>query len=288
MAAHELGIEQIGIKDIDGYGHIWYGHYVKYFERAFREFLGQEARSHVVEALKYAKSVPWGAVGSRIETYVVEQDSKMDCVLFQRWIVSEADAPITPENVYSLAIMHVSGVSKALTPSPSSLKLQGGPQLALSMRSLRGGCVNGVQVSTVEGVSRRTARLFSDMLGEGHRLSLTDVMDLFEQGRSDMVGGQEGLKKFKDSNRSLVVARTDSLRRPDVSLEGKTHLEIVTVLRRIHLERRCFDFHSTISCGSVEVASGYMMLCCIDSTLNSLASVEPVVVDSWRRNMSAT
>ena len=33
-------VDQLGIKDIDGYGHVWYGNYLKFFERGAQRFLG--------------------------------------------------------------------------------------------------------------------------------------------------------------------------------------------------------------------------------------------------------
>jgi acyl-CoA thioesterase FadM len=289
MAAHELKIDQIGIKDIDGYGHIWYGHYVKFFERAYREFLGQQAQTKVVECLKYAKSVPWGAVGSRIETYVVEQDTKTDCIIFQRWIVSESDnTTITPDNVHGMAIFHVSAVGRPITPSLGTLKLQGGPQLTISVRGLRGSSVQGLQVDLTVGTVRRLQRLYSDMLSEG-RLSIIDTLDLFEQTRTDMVGGQAGLKKLKDQHRELVIARMDGLVRHDVSLVGRSHVESLCILRRVHLDRRCFDFQQIILSDKTEVASMFVMLCCVDPTQQAMASVEQTTLDGWvRNNMTAS
>ena len=41
-------VSQQGIKDIDGYGHIWYGNYLKFFERGSRCLLGGGSASRPV------------------------------------------------------------------------------------------------------------------------------------------------------------------------------------------------------------------------------------------------
>ena len=64
-----FSVDQLGIKDIDGYSHVWYGNYLKFFERGAQRFLGG-GRVVRVGHLKYKRSVPWGANSSRIESYL--------------------------------------------------------------------------------------------------------------------------------------------------------------------------------------------------------------------------
>ncbi len=52
--------------------------------------------------------------------------------------------------------------------------------------------------------------VFADMLSEDPScatMRLVDVMDLFEQSRTEVVGGQPGLKAFLDRGLALVVGQ---------------------------------------------------------------------------------
>ena len=86
-----FSVDQLGIKDIDGYSHVWYGNYLKFFERGAQRFLGG-GRVVRVGHLKYKRSVPWGANSSRIESYLVSCAAGR-ALVFQRWCVGhDADS----------------------------------------------------------------------------------------------------------------------------------------------------------------------------------------------------
>jgi acyl-CoA thioesterase FadM len=246
----------MGIKEMDGYGHLWYGNYLKFFERAAVAFLGVVPghKYHVVvESLKYKRSVPWGAVNSRIETYLVERapssaeasgggssggsdgPGEVDAVVYQRWCVGdEKDA------TFAMAVLRITyrpdtdtgadagsgaGAGAGAVPGAASAgpavtdpkeRLLGGagqPKFGMAVRSLTHGAVKAEDLTVAQsiGTIRIYRTVYEDMVDEARRLHRVDVMDLFEQSRTEVVGGQRGLKTILDRGLALVVGRIDML-----------------------------------------------------------------------------
>ena len=63
--------------------------------------------------------------------------------------------------------------------------------------------------------------VFADMVTESGKMQIVDAMDLFEQSRTETVGGQPGLKAFLDRGLALVVGQIDELvLAPDIQLDA--------------------------------------------------------------------
>lgn len=132
-------VEQLGIKDIDGYGHVWYGNYLKFFARGLVAFLGGGTVRRV-EHLKYKRSVPWGADSSRIESYLVSRPAPNTALVYQRWCVGdEADNT----NALCLSLVELPpGVGDAVPVMAGSERLpRNGPKLAMAVKNLQTGAV---------------------------------------------------------------------------------------------------------------------------------------------------
>ena len=220
---HVFHVYQLGIKDIDGYGHVWYGNYLKFFERGMQAFLGG-GKFEVVEHLKYRRSVPWGAAHSQIETYLVSRPAPGRALVYQRWCVGEE-----ADNTSALCLAVVSlppGCGDAVPVMGGGERLERkGPKLAMAVKNLQTGAVKPSNGKPI-GQMLAPRRIFSDMVltasGAGRgRLQLVDVMDLFEQSRTEVVGGQPGLKAFLERGLALVVGQIDELvLAPDIQLDA--------------------------------------------------------------------
>ena len=188
-------VEQLGIKDIDGYGHVWYGNYLKFFLRGLRAFLGGGI-VRKVESLKYKRSIPWGADDSRIESYLVSRPSPGMALVYQRWCVGGDADPTHAVCLTLVALEPGTGEAAAITPGGERLIGQG-PKLAMAVKNLQTGAVKAAD-GPIIGKLLYPRIAFPDMLSgsNGGSLSLVDAMDLFEQTRSEVVGGQPGLKAF--------------------------------------------------------------------------------------------
>ena len=72
---------------------------------------------------------------------------------------------------------------------------------------------------------------------EGGRLEMVDVMDVFEQSRTEVVGGQPGLKAFLDRGLALVVGQIDELvLTPETSVPPSADLVCEVTLLREYAE----------------------------------------------------
>jgi hypothetical protein len=207
-----FNVEQLGIKDIDGYAHVWYGNYLKFFERGVQAFLGG-GRFEVVEHLKYRRSVPWGASNSRIESYLVARPAPGKALVYQRWCVGDED-----DNTNALCLCLVvlpPGCGDAVPIMSGGERLERhGPKLAMAVKNLQTGAVKPSDGKPV-GQMLVPRHVFADMVSGGGAASsgaiqLVDVMDLFEQSRTEVVGGQPGLKAFLDRGLALVVGQAQS------------------------------------------------------------------------------
>ena len=289
-ARHVFVATQLGIKDIDAYGHIWYGNYMKFFARAVCAFLGP-ATVRRVEHLKYKKSIAWGAADSRIESYLVARPTSTTALVYQRWCVGDSD-----DNALCLCLVELGPHAASDVPvMEGSARLdRKGPKLAMAVKNLQTGAVKppgegGAPIGRL--VARRT--IFADMLPSGARhLQLVDVMDLFEQSRSEVVGGQPGLKAFLAAGLTLVVGQIDELVLADAGAEldelalGDAQLRCEVTLLRETVGRRCFEFEQRLSKPSgAEVARVRVLMCCVDPAKGELSAVPDSYWAQWNATL---
>jgi len=285
-------VHQLGIKDIDGYSHVWYGNYLKFFERGAQAFLGGGS-FEVVQHLKYRRSVPWGAAHSQIETYLVSRPAPGRALVYQRWCVGEE-----ADNTSALCLALVSlppGCGDAVPVMSGGERLdRKGPKLAMAVKNLQTGAVKPDDGTPI-GRMLAPRHVFADMVvaagggGAGRgRLQLVDTMDLFEQSRTEVVGGQPGLKAFLDRGLALVVGQIDELvLAPDVLLEAGGTVGCEVTLLREYAGRRCFDFQQRLlRADGAEVARVRVLMCCVDPAKGELTTVPQESWDDWVRRMA--
>jgi acyl-CoA thioesterase FadM len=288
MTAESVGtfvVDQLGIKDIDGYGHVWYGNYLKFFERGVQAFLGGGSVI-CVEHLKYKRSVPWGAADSRIESYLVSRPAPGRALVYQRWCVGHEDDCTNALCLSEVALPPGVGDSVPITAGGDRL-LQGRgsarePKLAMAVKNLQTGGVPPVSAEEpILGRMLIPRHCFADMVAGGTRgMLLVDAMDLFEQSRSEVVGGQPGLKAFMDRGLALVVGQVDGLvLAQGVQVDPASTLGCEVTLIRETTERRCFHFlQRLLRPDGTEVARVRVLMCCVDPAKGDLVRVPD---DSW-------
>jgi len=286
-------VDQLGIKDIDGYGHVWYGNYLKYFERGVRRFLGGGTVVRV-DHLKYKRSIPWGAADSRIESYLVDRPAQGRAVVYQRWLVGRG-----VDSTAALCLSQVvleAGVGEAvpvfdpkerLTQSSDNARE---PMLWMAVKNLQTGGVP--PIDDKEGILGRitiSRHVFADMVStkSGATLLLVDVMDLFEQSRTEVVGGQPGLKALLDKGLGLVVGQVDELVLAEgVILRPGSSLVCEVTLIRETTDRRCFHFQQRLlRDDGAEVARVRVLMCCVDPNAGELIRVPDDSWDKWVARM---
>ena len=284
-----FSVDQLGIKDIDGYSHVWYGNYLKFFERGAQRFLGG-GRVVRVGHLKYKRSVPWGANSSRIESYLVSCAAGR-ALVFQRWCVGhDADSTFAT----CLSELSVEGCARLPAVMEPKARLLAGaaggrePMLAVAGKNLES---SGVPpISAAEGIVGRMVvprHVFADMVAESGKMQIVDAMDLFEQSRTETVGGQQGLKAFLDRGLALVVGQIDELVLAEgVALGASVNVRCEVTLIRETTERRCFHFQQRLlRADGAEVARVRVLMCCVDQSAGALARVPDESWEEWKRIM---
>ena len=278
-------VSQLGIKDIDGYGHLWYGNYLKFFHRAVHAFLGGGSLCRV-EHLKYRRPIPWGAAESRIESYLVSRPAAGRALVYQRWCVGhEADC------THALCLTLVAlppGVGDAVAIHDVGERIRQAavgtrePKLGMAVKNLQSGAVGALRPDESPlGRFLVPRHVFADMVAPAGDMLLVEIMDLFEQSRTETVGGQPGLKAFKDRGLTLVVGQIDELVIADgVPLAPGSELTCEVTLLRETTERRCFHFlQRVLRADGAEVARMRVLMCCVGDTDGALVTVPD---DSWQ------
>ena len=122
---------------------------------------------------------------------------------------------------------------------------------------------------------------------ESGKMQIVDAMDLFEQSRTETVGGQQGLKAFLDRGLALVVGQIDELVLAEgVALGAGVNVRCEVTLIRETTERRCFHFQQRLlRADGAEVARVRVLMCCVDQSAGALARVPDESWEEWKRIM---
>jgi len=154
--------------------------------------------------------------------------------------------------------------------------------LGMAVKNLQTGAVP--PIDDAEGIIGRILigrHAYLDMISPSDStIQLVDVMDLFEQSRTELVGGQPGLKAFLDRGISLVVGQIDALvLSKDVKITPGTDVLCEVTLIRATTGRRCFNFQQRLlRSDGMEAARVRVLMCCVDVSKGELV---PVPDDSW-------
>jgi len=274
-------VEQLGIKDIDAYGHVWYGNYLKFFKRGLHLFLSDTALVRRVDHLKYRRSVPWGAEESRIESYLVKRPAPESALVYQRWCVGTEEDNVCAFCLTLVDLQPGCGLTVPIMPPAERLERHG-PKLAMAVKNLQTGAVKPLDpAAPIVGRLVVSRHVYADMLTESNMLQLADVMDLFEQSRTETVGGQPGLKALMDRGLAMVVGQIDDLVLAEgATVVGGSDLVCEVTLIREQAGRRCFDFlQRLLRPDGVEVARVLVLMCCVKPEEGSLVVIPD---ESWQ------
>jgi len=236
--------------------------------------------------------VPWGASASRIESYLVSRASNR-AVVFQRWCVGhDADATFAT----CTSELALDGIAEARLPAVTEPKARllagvaGGrePMLAMAVKNLESSGVPPIgEAEGIVGRMKVPRHVFADMVTESGKMQIVDAMDLFEQSRTETVGGQQGLKAFLDRGLALVVGQIDELVLAEgVALGASVNVRCEVTLIRETTERRCFHFQQRLlRADGAEVARVRVLMCCVDQSAGALARVPDESWEEWKRIM---
>ena len=146
-------------------------------------------------------------------------------------------------------------------------------------------------ISAAEGIVGRMVvprHVFADMVAESGKMQIVDAMDLFEQSRTETVGGQQGLKAFLDRGLALVVGQIDELVLAEgVALGAGVNVRCEVTLIRETTERRCFHFQQRLlRADGAEVARVRVLMCCVDPAKGELCAVPDEYWAKWNATLA--
>ena len=283
-----FAVTQLGIKEMDAYGHLWYGNHIKFFERATEICFGGGALTSV-QHLMYMRPIEWGALKHSIQTYIVSRPAPGQAVVYLRWCVGDGADCVRAQCLAVVAVPP--GDDNAVGTYPSGERLQQvsangarEPTLERAVTTLQRAATSNLgteERALGQLVCRRDA--YSSMLDSSGRLLAVEAMDLFEQTRTEVVGGQSGLKAFKDQGRLLVVGRIDNLLFSDAALTlGRREIMCEVTLLREALDRSCFQFlQRLLRSDGTEMARVLVCMCCVNESSGALASVPDELWQAW-------
>lgn len=193
--AHMLRL-RLGIAEIDSYNMLFYGHYLRYNERAANSCLSLESTCATIRGValaKYISSVRWNDIVD-IRTTAVPSEGTGEHSLLHEWFVNEKyDKPVYL-CLCSYAIEGPAGFTGAHTPDVKE---------ARRLTALQREAAN-VFTPQDAGLSQNFA-VYPDMVGPGGALAVPCVMDLFERQRTVLIGGQEELERLKLEGGTFIV-----------------------------------------------------------------------------------
>jgi hypothetical protein len=164
----------------------------------------------------------------------------------------------------------------------------------MAVAGLRTGAVVGLGDGErqVGGLQLRRC-VYADMVvapaGRDGPLSADAVMDLFEESRTQVIGGQSCLKAFKERGLLLVVGRIDQFALADgVSVAPGADVTAEVTLLRTAAGRRCFHFtQRLLRDDGVELARAHVLLCSSSATDGALVPIAEETWEEWTERLRA-
>jgi len=153
----ELKLTQLGIVDYDGYGILWYGHYVKWMRRAL-------PRPSELLHLRFVAPLEWGEDGAAVHVYAVDATT-------------------------ALVQIRVGETRKATALFRCAVADAGSPLVPPLQRVVKGLRASATVLPKAMGAIETTYQTFGSATEH-------DVLDWFEQTRTRAIGGQGVLRSL--------------------------------------------------------------------------------------------
>lgn len=248
----EMPVE-VAIADIDSYSMLFYGHYLRYNERAANRCLatGSAVLRRVLLA-KYANSVRWND-DVRIRTTAMpapEGAPSDEHSLLHEWV------GLNSKVVYSaLCCYTVRGASDGFT---GALRAE-----TKVLRRITAAQREAAMLFSAQGGGKsETFAVFPDMLSGTGTLSTPCVMDLFERQRTKLIGGQDELERLKAAEGTMIVVYSiQQLELPPTPVQPRDEIEAASAFT-IEGDGRFFCVKQSVThraTGAV-CAEGYLKL----------------------------
>lgn len=244
---------QVGIFDMDSYQMLWYGNYAKFYFREVQRKFNVVPQSII--SVKFIQSMKWGQENeSEIETYLIDSST-----IFQKFMVAGV--------LFNMCLLRIDGIS----PSHQFDILS--KEDGVLLKKLKVGKIRLAtkQINSPESSIKESFTVYQDMLGKNNSLQQVNVFNIFEQTRTNLIGGQKTLSELvKTSDISIVVAQMDEIFiDSDTELQINDELTSETLLVK-SITRSCFYFLQRIYFKEKVVAEGKLILCSYSASKNKL------------------
>lgn len=189
-------LKKLGIQDFDPYTMLWYGNYLKHIKRALQEAYGNCNVLKIVQ-MKFKTSLSWGQYGD-IEVILAKKMSSNHAHVLCKWIVKG--------NLINLSLWEV--VFEIANLDTKNILLSKKDKMFVMQLSVAPNPISSSITSDVYGKGHYRSEfvLYGDMVRHDGFLSDDCILDMFEQTRTELFGGQRLLREILDeANLSLVV-----------------------------------------------------------------------------------
>ena len=246
----------LGIMRFDAYGMLWYGHYYT----IYRRFVYKTLKRHIQEflSIRYIQSIQWG---QEKECFLeINMVSPKQCL-----------CKMSRKDGGEVQQMNVATFLLNEPVLMSEVNENAGRQTILQNQFLKESKQSIVPLLKPMRSCQSTFDFFDEMLqvGQGGRLFLNTTIgfDLFEQVRTNALGGQKHLRLlYEKDNRMIVVARVENIKQEevDLGLTNRTNiLHSVCILNSCHL-RSLFQLTQRVMTPNGKVLmEADLLMCCV-------------------------
>lgn len=254
---------RVSLADIDPTNLVYYGHYLRYNERAANECLGDavgpDGRATLagVTLSKYIRGAGWDEHVEIRTTRVPAVDGDTEGAgntqsLLHEWLVDGKLIHV------SVAAYLVEGLAPgcALSEAFTGARLVAGAQPVAGSDGRWQRCRDTVRIRALQkeaeltftypeaNVRRDEFTVFPDMLAAGGKLTTHTVMDLMERQRTTLIGGQEALKLLKGRGVAIVCYSIQGLKLSGAPVRARQTIAATSGF--VVLNERFYCMHQTL------------------------------------------
>jgi len=239
-------IEQVGINEIDAYGIVWYGNYLKYYHQAQQSFIQKFGE---LIAMNFHDSKKYGEV-AKVVTYVINDQYIYQTILVGNRTINEALFKLSNS-------LLVDYINKSIKRKIKLMQM-------IEQKS--------VKPQDYLGFCDTMVRVYHNMLN-GNTISYEVALDLFEQSRTKLIGGNLRLSFLHSQEDCLfVVSKLNGLKRSNIKVQCMDIIiSRVTLVR--YTNRMIFMFRHELLLGDKVIFECELQLCSFSMKKKTLTPI---------------
>jgi len=276
---------RVSLADIDPTSFVYYGHYLRYNERAANELCVSDCSAVLINVMlsKYIRGAKWDEeveirtrlldadeatattgvlsllhewfvdgkiIHVSIATYAMKR-CPPGCSVIKEAVTGDGDRAVGPSSEHDLPNVGTSSERISLGTG-STYGWQQSFRDTVRIRALQKEAMLTLEYPDLN-VRRDEFVVYPDMISEYGTLCTHTVMDLMERQRTTLIGGQEALKRLGERGVTIVCYSIQGLALSHVSVRARQRIEATS--RFVVLSDRFYCMHQALHLPTGEVVS---------------------------------